>query len=388
MLESTFRSRLRIDLYSSFPDARPAWRRFEELGSFYAFQSYDWLACWHDCIGKPAGIRPCLVAVEDIDAGPLLFLPLGIKRRHGLSCLTWLGGRVTDYHAPILGPGLERFCRTYPFQALWSHLKAHLPPCDVVHFEKQPEAIEGRANPFVELSVFPNAYNAHAVELRGQWEELYRRKCSSKAIKKDRYNEGRLSKLGALTLSLGDGEVPVGTIIDGMIHLKRRQYHRTGATDPLRSSGFRDFYHRLSERQDGSVRVHTACLKVGDRIAAVHWGVICRGRFHYMMPAFDDELFSETSPGSILLRRLLEWACDNDVQVFDFGLGDEPYKERWCESTLRLWDYLEPLTLGGRVYAAEIQGLKHLKRFIHASPALAPIMSKVKRVLHRSRGAS
>lgn len=373
---------LRISVHSSFSDACPAWRRFEEDGVCYAFQSYQWMSCWYRCIGRTLGITPCLVAVEDAEAGPLLFLPMGIERTHGVSRLVWLGGRATDYHAPILGSGLEAFCRTIPFDVLWARIRTHLPSFDVIHFEKQPERIERQANPFAGLSMLPNPRSAHSAALPGVWDDLYRQKCSTKTRRGDRYYENRMSKTGLVAFSMPHDHFEADMAVSRMIELKRLRYRRTGVSDPLRSPAVQDFYRSLSDAGPGDLRVHISFIEVGGDIAAVHWGVTYRGRFHHLMPAFDEDRFGEMRPGSQLTRKLLEWACGNELRVFDFGLGDEPYKDRWCDTTLPLWDHLDPVTLGGRAYVAQVSAMRSVKRILANSPALSRVVPIIKRAMH------
>ena len=62
---------------------------------------------------------------------------------------------------------------------------------------------------------------------------------------------------------------------------------------------------------------------------AFHFGSSYRGRYFWYKPTFALEL-SKRSPGEVLLRNLLFAAIAEGCEVFDLGLGDEGFKERFA----------------------------------------------------------
>ena len=51
------------------------------------------------------------------------------------------------------------------------------------------------------------------------------------------------------------------------------------------------------------------------------------------MPGQDTTNFSKYSPGRLLLLELFQWAFSNNIEVFDFTGGNEPYKKHWSNQT-------------------------------------------------------
>ena len=49
--------------------------------------------------------------------------------------------------------------------------------------------------------------------------------------------------------------------------------------------------------------------------------------FYYLIPAYRDFL-KKISPGKLLLYKILDWCFKNNVNVLDFGQGEEDYKKR------------------------------------------------------------
>src|SRR5450759_3425056 len=87
-------------------DLAGLWPRTDDVGPArcYAFQCADILEVWHDTIGAARRTQALFVAIVDAEDRPLMLLPLGIERRHGLRALTFLDGGVSDYNAPIVFP--------------------------------------------------------------------------------------------------------------------------------------------------------------------------------------------------------------------------------------------------------------------------------------------
>lgn len=76
---------------------------------------------------------------------------------------------------------------------------------------------------------------------------------------------------------------------------------------------------------------------------ACHFGTSYAGRYLWYKPCFDVALAAR-SPGEVLLRSLLFAASDEGAAIFDFGLGDEPFKARFATSvpTVRTWGCYPP----------------------------------------------
>src|SRR4051812_2363808 len=106
-----------LSLHDDMAELETDWRRFEQHADCTVFQSFDWLSLWCRHIGKPADVRPAIVAGRD-KAGALVFLmPLavtpGLLRR-----LTFLGDGLCDYNAPLLAPGFAAALDAASFRAL------------------------------------------------------------------------------------------------------------------------------------------------------------------------------------------------------------------------------------------------------------------------------
>jgi CelD/BcsL family acetyltransferase involved in cellulose biosynthesis len=380
-----------IRIFTDFAEAAPVWRQFEETGTCYVFQSFDWLASWYDEIGRRMDVTPCLVSVkmtaeEHAGKDQLLFLPLGVEKRGITSRIIWLGGTVSDYLGPIIGAGYASFRQNHTFPQLWSHIHRALPQADAVWLQKQPALIENIANPFLELDCVPMPFSAHAVALPGQWAELYAAKTSAKTRAKERRKEKLLSAAGNLVFEHTASLECVEPVMARLIEYKTLKYKQLGAVNIFAAYGIKNFLIGLAKRRGLSFQAHLSFLAIGNHIVAAHWGVEFKGRFYYILPAFDETNFKEVSPGSVLCRRLLQWACERELDVFDFTIGDEPYKIRWTDRTLPLAEFFQPNSFRGRVIVVLEATKRNLKAKVRRSPVLYRRVPALKRALRKLGG--
>lgn len=93
-----------------------------------------------------------------------------------------------------------------------------------------------------------------------------------------------------------------------------------------------EFYKRLSFllSETGWLRF-TRVMWQGVAVA-YHFGFHYSGNFFWYKPSFDIAL-AKHSPGEVLLRQLLIRAQEEKARLFDFGLGDEPFKKRFATNT-------------------------------------------------------
>jgi CelD/BcsL family acetyltransferase involved in cellulose biosynthesis len=127
-------------------------------------------------------------------------------------------------------------------------------------------------------------------------------------------------------------------------HVARRA--ASGQESKFLQPAYRAFYRQLAERGAAAGWLRFSRMDWQGRPAAFHFGSCHQGRFLYSIPTFAQAL-ARRSPGSVLLRHLLLAALDEGAAWFDFGLGDESYKQRYATqvTTVRTWGLYPPEVL-------------------------------------------
>lgn len=98
--------------------------------------------------------------------------------------------------------------------------------------------------------------------------------------------------------------------------------------DPLQ----RRFYKRLCETSSETGWLRFTIVFWQQQAIAFHFGMHYNRSFLWYKPTFDITL-AKHSPGEVLLRQLLLLAIEEGADYFDFGLGDEAFKNRFASST-------------------------------------------------------
>jgi CelD/BcsL family acetyltransferase involved in cellulose biosynthesis len=305
---------VRVVTTGGLHDLSGLWPRSGDTGAgqCYAFQGADVLAVWGETIGAARGVAPVFTAVTDAEGRPLLLLPLGIERRHGLRVLTFLDGGVADYNAPVVFPAAAAWS-AHTTRSVWQALLKALPPFDVAVLDKMPERVGALPNPLSALATLRHAASGHALSLSGTWEDfaktrLPRRQDSSRKRR-------RLEKLGMLTFDVAETPEQCEAFLEAMIHQKTRRFRDTGVADDFDKPGYRAFFPAMTHRFAGRPPLHLSVLKLDDTILAAHWGYVAGDRFYYLMPSFEGGDWIRYSAGRLLIEHLIEWSYARGLAV-------------------------------------------------------------------------
>ena len=81
----------------------------------------------------------------------------------------------------------------------------------------------------------------------------------------------------------------------------------------------------------------------------------------------------------IMLRHIFEWGIEQGIEVCDFTVGDESYKDHWCDQELSLYDHLSAKTALGLLYVFVEKNRRVLKRKIKQSRTLFSLSKKIRK---------
>jgi CelD/BcsL family acetyltransferase involved in cellulose biosynthesis len=338
---------------------------------------------WCDTIGRARKIEPAFVTVFDAGARPALLLPLAVERRNGIGILRFMDCRTSDCNAPVLLPAARHWGAKEGL-AIWPLLRKKLPPFDVAVFEKMPPMVEELPNPMHSLATAASRESYHVMRLHGPWETTERKLLPN--AKDSRQRRRRLDRAGKVAFEIARTEAEREHFIDAMIAMKRRQYLETRGWDMFREPGLEQFYRETSRRLGANGPVQLSALLLDGKILAVHWGYVAGDRFYSLMPAHAGAHWLNYAVGRLLLEFQIEWSVRQGLDYFDFALGDEPYKARYCDITIPLHDAIIPVSLKGLVYAGVMKSVEAAKNRLRNSRLEAPLRLMRSRWRSRSRG--
>jgi CelD/BcsL family acetyltransferase involved in cellulose biosynthesis len=349
-----------ISVFSSLSEIKNTWIEFQKHACCYGFQTYEWLYNWQNTIGIYEGYSPQLIQVKNSNDDILMLLPLAIQKRYNIRILTWMGG---DYRNGLFIKDInEWFDSHISFDELWKMILNNVRKHDLIYFYSQPEIIGNEVNPFVKyLNVYPYHAMSHYIELDNDWDVYYKQNIKKRIKQDTRRQIKRLSEMGELSFCIADKPEDFSNFTEKMIEQKSIRYEMTNVKNLFKIDSYKTFYKQFFTKKRNQLTPHVATLKLDDEIIAVHWGIIHKKRFYYLMPSNNWGKWSKYSPGRLLLLKLIKWCYENNIKIFDFTGGNEAYKYDWANGSMKLYNYIRPRNLYGWAIA-KILRLHHNRK--------------------------
>jgi CelD/BcsL family acetyltransferase involved in cellulose biosynthesis len=291
-----------------FDFAAEDYRALFERAQVSPFQHPDWLSAFYRILAPAHGAEPLIVVGRRLDDGALaLVVPLLRRRTASGIVIEYASLGVTDYALPVIAPevALAQDGRLAPdyVQALGRFDRLEIAPV------REDDVAVWRL--LLPLESAPLGFSAHHLDALSQFE------VTPELARKVR----RLQERGDLALEIVGAE----SVPDALMAARRFRQGRF-RDDPLQSAAGLDFYAAVAATGQASGLARTYRLTCGGETVAVLFGLAHRRRFHYLVLGCDYASFGRFSPGMIMFARAMEDWFGNGGEVFDFTIGDEPFK--------------------------------------------------------------
>ncbi len=157
----------------------------------------------------------------------------------------------------------------------------------------------------------------------------------------------------------------VGATLATLMDQKTKSFAAMGVTNIFALPGYHDFYNALSQMQGFA---HVSRLDVGAQPAATNLGLMFRGSYYHLLASYDGGELSKYGPARRICIICCNMPSSSAACTFDFTIGDERYKQEWCDSQIVLYDYIAPATARGAIIAAKLYAVGRAKHFIKQRP--------------------
>ena len=364
----------RVQVFHSMKDARSVWLELEQRGVCTAYQSYEWCRAWMETIGAAIDAEILIIVLFDENARPVLLLPLCRYKKYGLQFVRWISSDELTYGSAIFDQ--EFFAaKNNAIGNYWPEIVCALGRFDVIHLNNQPETINGIDNPLAPLFSNRSANCSYAMELSGDYDELYRRKRSSSSRRGNAKRDRKLEKQGTVFFGLPTtGQQSRKIIGNALVQLEKRLGERGIHNVVTRENTA--FLNRLSDavHANGETVLLPYYLSLDGELLATMIGVGFGGSYWAMIATITEHTdLHKLSPGDNALRQTIRACCKAGYKRFDFATGDSAYKKHWASETIELHETILTNSLAGRLISILVGYRVELKRFIKSNPALKGI---------------
>lgn len=341
---------------SGFDFSHPDYRRLYEVSEATVFQSPEWLEQICRVIA-PRRKAEIFAITGRNRTGELVFaLPLARFQRYGCTVVEAADFGITDYCAPIVRNGLEGVLAGIP--EITGEIQALLGRHDLFRVKSIREEHVDFWRMLLDCNVTPAGYSAHAVQAGSDFVRQ-RRKLYGKSF--TRYLDRRRRRLkkgfdSRLRLITDPSEA-----YEAIYELRELRTGRFEG-DPIAEDEICAFYATMagSGARNGTSRTYK--LTANGKTVGILFGINHLQRFHYLIIGCDYENFSKYSPGLLMYDDIIaDWiACGG--RVFDFTIGDEPFKARFGTDATKMYRIMRPRTVTGRIASSVISARANFQK--------------------------
>jgi CelD/BcsL family acetyltransferase involved in cellulose biosynthesis len=353
-----------------------AWRDAAHRLATATPQGIEFVTSWQahvnpDCIAL-IGTLPETGSVEFV-------LPMEVFSKGPLRFARYPGGSHANANFPATGMLAAQMSAVSLTAAMRRAISLARPDIDAILLERQVEVLNGQPNRLVGPSSVVSTNVALSFALPSTFQELLKLRNGAKKQKKMRQMQRRMDERGGWRMFKAETEAETIRVLDRFFLLKGERLVSRGLKDVFADQGVQAFFKALfTDALSLPVpRYELHALEVGGEIAAVA-GCTINGR--HLTVEFGGICSSDRqlSPGDILYHLLIEQCCERGFETFDFGVGDEFYKRRWCDTETWHRDTYLPLTAKGRIAVATLTSLAAAKKRIKNSPLLFGLVKKLR----------
>lgn len=375
-----------VEVFRDVTAVRGIWEELEAAASVSIYQTRAFLIPWLETLGAAQKIAPLFVVAKDREDRPLLLLCLGIKTAGPLRIGRFLGEKATNFDMPLCRPGVvwTRADIEAVLRGAATKLGAAAP--DVFALRDQPFEWLGFCNPLALLPYQPSPHVVLATRLEPDSGTFLASKLSGNARRQLRVKEARLAELlGPVELISNDTLARADAILAAFFAQRTVRFRAHDIDADFSDPAMQAFWTRLGRPTPAPAAVEFYALAAGGRIVATIAGATRAGCFSFAVNSIDtDPEIVRTSPGVLLINKLIALQCQKGVAQFDCGPGEERYKLQYCDRRIELFDVFLPVRLRGRLFAALRSEGSRLKRALKRNPRLFEALRRLKRKFRAS----
>ena len=343
---------------------------------FAPAQSASWVRNWAE--KTRADIVIATLGEQD---RPALSLALEVVRQGPFCVARFAGGRHANGNFAAADPRLLPAIDEAAIRSLLAAVARARPDIDLVSLERLLPDLDGIPNPLAAMPAFPSPNLALAVDLDGGFEALLSRASGKRKRKKHRSQTRKFEAVGSFRRIEARTREETDALLDAFLAMKEARFAKMGIANVFGDEDVRAFFRALFADALGEEKppFQLHGLEVAGKLRAVTGSSRCGKRLICEFGAIAEDDLAFTSPGDFLFFDNIQEACELGFGVYDFSVGDEPYKRLWCDIAVQHFEVLAPLTLKGRALAMGLRQAARTKAFIKNNPTVWRLTKMLRR---------
>lgn len=286
-----------------------------------AFQHPLWLQSFHRHLAPSRGAQGVTLVGRSGPGEPTCFvLPMIARKLSGVTILESADLGVSDYAAPVVDP--DWWERQHDHAALRASVAAALPSHDILRVKPIRDEYLALWQAFLPGSTKTLGFSAHAASLVGPVEHWREQALTDSFARYLARKRKRFFKTEGARLVVVQGENAIARAMERLAQLREGRFEQ----DVIAAPAAQAFYSAVAQsgEQAGFARVYA--LELGGEAIGYTFCLAFGGRLHYLLIGCDYQAHGRHSPGLLLYDGMIGDWIDAGGEIFDFTIGDEPFK--------------------------------------------------------------
>jgi CelD/BcsL family acetyltransferase involved in cellulose biosynthesis len=328
-----------------------------------AFQSPRWLGALYRDVAPALTAEPVIVTARETRTGRLLLLlPLTRCRRSGMTFVEFADFGLCDYLRAVYDP--VDIPLLVSDVTLPGRVAALLPRCDVISLTKLigDDLILGR--------LFSNArkarmrVSAYPVEMGIDWAEWRSVKLDYGFRRDLDVKRRRIAKRGTPAFVLVHDHSEIVRVFDALRNFRAQRFKERSGYDVLDNEAVFSFYRQIAVEGAHAGTARTFCLYLSGVPVAVMFGLVHCQTFSLLLVGFDLTQYRRLSLGLLAIEDTLRASIEAGDEIYDFTIGDYPYKQQFGAKSIPLHEWHTARTLRGYLAVFGINLVRETKRLL------------------------
>ncbi|KQV44510.1 cellulose biosynthesis protein CelD [Rhizobium sp. Root268] len=372
---------LRLSVHVSLARLEDEWRALEAGNHVSFHQSFDWCATW-----AKAHSNQLLLVRGRLGDKTAFILPLELVRGRFFQTVRFIGADHSNINTGIFAADFNPTANRALADALIAELSEKLSRlADIVTLENIPFQWRGMQHPLASLPAVRNQNASYQLPLFESFEQTLAQINAKRRRKKFRVSERRLNAMGGYEHIVATSTEDRCALLSTFFQQKAERFRAMGLPNVFQDAETQTFFKTLAacphQPESRPLELHAIRLKGENagRIAAV--AGLSRKGDHVICQfgSIDETLAADCSPGEFLFHLIIEKCCAEGAALFDFGIGDQPYKRSWCTVETPQYDIALPLTARGRLAAFVHRTMVRLKTEIKKNRRAYSFIQNIRR---------
>jgi CelD/BcsL family acetyltransferase involved in cellulose biosynthesis len=338
-------------------------------------QKLAWVTQWQRLVNPD-----CICIIARSADGLEFVLTLEVIKQGPLSVAIYPGERHANENFPCVSPQFAYPGISECIGSIKTIVKEKRPDIDAIYLHRQVQMNDRLPNPVLPVDQSTETDIALSFALKKDFQAILEARDGSKKQKKIRRAARQLEERGGWSYQIITDPNDIKPSLESFFTLKERRLAKKGITNVFGPAEIQMFFIELFSQSllqnTGEYELHV--LKVANQIAAIAGITRAGGRLNVEFTAVDDS-DPGLSHGDFLYFHMISNACERGVDVFSFGIGDEPFKRSWCNVVTPQFNTAIALTWKGSLAAKIDRLMTHTKRTIKSNKALYQFFKRIRK---------